>query len=118
MVVDDDTDIIQSIKKAFEKEGHMVQSAKTGMECLDKLEKGFEGILLIDIMMPHMDGWDTIKQIVNRGFIKNVDILVITAIGTPPEHQEKMRGLEPYIQDYISKPFSIFDLIKSVKKLS
>ena len=116
IVVDDDPDILKSVKTLFEYEGFKVHAVKNGKECLDQLEKGVKGVLLLDIMMPEMDGWDTIREIVDRGFSKNVDILIITAIGT--SDHEKMKGLEPYIQDYISKPFNPNKLVKSVKQLS
>ena len=114
IVVDDDPDILDSIKTLFEHEGYEVFTAKNGMECLDKLENGFRGVILLDIMMPGMDGWDTVKEIVNRGLVNNVNIFVITAIGT--SDHKKMKGLEPYIFDYIPKPFDPAKLVKSVKQ--
>jgi DNA-binding response OmpR family regulator len=67
-------------------------------------------------MMPMMDGWDTIREIVNNGLEQNVEIVVITARGT--HHQEKMHGLEPYILDYIPKPFDFKKLLGVVENLS
>ena len=68
----------------------------------------------MDILMPEMDGWDTIKEIVDRGFIKNVAINIVSGIGHK-EHQQ-MGILEPYIYDFLSKPVDIRELIKSVEK--
>ena len=116
LVVDDDSDILRSVRDIFEHEGHEVFTVKNGIECIDKLEKGFEGIILLDIMMPEMDAWDTLKEIVNRGLEKNVEILIITAIGT--SHHEKMKGLEPYIYDYVAKPFNIDELVRRIKKVN
>lgn len=115
LVVDDDNDILHSVKDIFEHQGHEVFTVYDGIECIDKLKKGFNGILFIDIMMPIMDGWDTIREIVDKGLEKNVDIIVITAIGTT--HHEKMKGLEPYVHDYISKPFDINELVESIRNL-
>jgi len=115
LVVDDDTDILHSIKEIFKHQGHNVLTVNNGFECITKLEHGFNGILLLDIMMPGMDGWDTIKEIVRRGLDKNVEILIITAIGT--SNHEKMNGVESYIHDYIVKPFNVNDLVQSVKNL-
>lgn len=64
--------------------------------------------------MPNMNGWDTIKEIVNRGFIKDVVINIVTGVGTK-DHQQ-MGILEPYIYEYLSKPIDIKELIKSVEK--
>ncbi len=114
LVVDDDADVLLSIKNIFEHEGYTVFTASNGYDCIEKITKGFQGIILIDIMMPQMDGWDTIKQLVNRGLTENIEIVVMTAIGT--ENHKKMKGLEPYIYDYISKPFNIQKLLGSIKK--
>ena len=70
----------------------------------------------MDIMMPEMNGWDAIREIVQRGFSDNVDILVITAIGSTDHKQ--LHGLEPYIRDYIAKPFDLHQLISSVSSLN
>jgi len=115
LVVDDDAGILHSIRDIFEYQGHKVFMVKNGFECINELENGFSGIILLDIMMPGLDGWDTIKEIVNRGLDKNVEILIITAIGTSDHN--KMYGVEPYIHDYIVKPFNITDLVKSVERI-
>ena len=115
LVVDDDQDILLSIKQIFEHEGFDVETVTSGEECIEHLEKGFKGIVLIDIMMPSMDGWDTIREIVDRGFTQDIEILVITANGTA--NREKMIGLEPYVQDYIVKPFDMKSLVENIKNL-
>jgi len=116
LVVDDDTDILHSVRDIFEHQGHTVFTVNNGFECIKKLEKGFNGIILLDIMMPKMDGWDTIREIVNKGLNKKVEILIITAIGT--SDHDKMFGVESYVHDYIVKPFNIGDLVNSVNKLN
>jgi len=115
MVVDDDPDILISIRKIFEKEGYEVLTVDSGIDCLKELERGFKGIILMDIMMPFMDGWDTIEEIFNRGLNKSVIITILTAKGT--SDHEKMRGLESLIYDYISKPFNIQELITNVQQM-
>ena len=112
MIVDDDPDILIAIRKIFEKEGFEVLTVDSGKDCLDELEKGFKGVILMDIMMPFMDGWDTIKEIVEKGFASGVTISIVTAIGT--SRHEKMNGLETYIHDYIAKPFDVKQLISNV----
>lgn len=114
MVVDDETDILSSIRALFEKQNYDVTTVESGEECIQELEKGFKGVILMDIMMPNMDGWDTIKKIVNRGLIKNVAINIITGKGTK-DHQ-KLGELGSYVYDYLTKPIDINQLIESVKK--
>ena len=113
MIVDDDPDILISIRIIFEEEGFEVLTVDSGNDCIKELERGFKGVILLDIMMPFMDGWDTIEEISKRGYQKNVIISILTANGTP-DH-EKMKGLESYVYDYITKPFNINQLILNVK---
>lgn len=114
MVVDDEPDVLDSLKSILEHENYEVITVESGTECLKELEDGFEGIIFMDILMPEMDGWDTIKAIVERGYIKNVAINIVSGIGAK-EHQQ-MGVLEPYIYDFLSKPVEIRELIKSVEK--
>ena len=114
MIVDDEPDILIALRFVFERQKYEVVTAKSGFECLEELEKGFKGIILMDIMMPEMDGWDTIKEIVQRGFMRNVAIEIITGKGT--KDREKMNGLESYIRDYLAKPLNTEQLIASVDK--
>jgi DNA-binding response OmpR family regulator len=70
----------------------------------------------MDIMMPFMDGWDTIREIIKKGLAKNVTISIVTAKGTP-DH-EKIKGLESYVHDYIPKPFNVKELITNVNAMA
>jgi DNA-binding response OmpR family regulator len=115
MVVDDDPDILITIRSIFEREGYEVYTVDSGRDCIKELERGFTGIILMDIMMPFMDGWDTIREIVQRGYSKNVVISIVTAKGT--RDHEKMKGLETYVRDYIAKPFDVRVLINNVKDI-
>ena len=115
MVVDDDPDILVSIRDIFEHEGYEVFAVDSGGDCIEELEKGFKGVILIDLMMPFMDGWDTLRQIIKGGLTEDVTISIITAKGTP-DHKE-MKGLEPYVHDYISKPFNVKKLVSNVAKI-
>ncbi len=74
MIVDDEPDILDSLKLVFEREDYDVITVDSGKKCLKELEKGFKGVILMDIMMPNLDGWDTIKEIVSQGLIRNVEI--------------------------------------------
>lgn len=111
LVVDDDEDILFTVQSIFKKHKHTVITAKSGPECLDILENGFRGVVLMDIMMPGMDGWDTIKEIVDRGLADDLIISMFTAKDIP---DTKMEYLKEYVIDYITKPFEPQDLIAAV----
>jgi len=114
MIVDDDPDILDTLRMILEKQEYDITTVSNGQECLDELEKGFKGVILLDLMMPVMDGWDTIKKISERGYMKNVAIEIISALG--PRENKRMGVLKPHIYDYLTKPIDLKDLIESVKK--
>lgn len=115
MVVDDDPDILITIRRIFEREGYEVLTVDSGNDCIGELKRGFKGVILMDIMMPFMDGWDTIREIIKNGFADKVAISIVTAKGTP-DH-EKMKGLEAYVHDYIAKPFDVKELVANVRSM-
>ena len=114
MIVDDEPDILTSLKTVFERQRYEVITVENGTDCINEIEQGFEGVVLMDIMMPEMDGWETIKEIVERGLMKNVAIEIITGKGT--KNHERMGTLGSYVYDYLSKPIDINQLISSVNK--
>ena len=114
MIVDDEPDILDSLRMVLEAQDYAITTAANGVECLEQLQKGFKGVILLDLMMPVMDGWDTIKQIIEQGYMKDVAIEIISALGT--KENKRMGTLEPYIYDYLSKPLDIKELVESVKK--
>jgi DNA-binding response OmpR family regulator len=112
MIVDDEPDILTSLRTVFKQQNYDVITVDNGPDCISELERGFKGVILMDIMMPGMDGWQTINEIVKKGLIKNVAIGIITGKGTKNHHN--MNGLSCYIYDYFSKPLNIKELIRSI----
>jgi DNA-binding response OmpR family regulator len=115
MIVDDDPDLLVFLRTLFEHQHFEVLTVDCGTDCLDEIERGFKGVILMDLMMPFMDGWTTIREIVKRGHTKNIVISIITASGRADP--DKMKGLEPYIHDYIQKPFSLEKLINDINNV-
>lgn len=114
MIVDDEPDVLMSLKTVLERQKYDVVCVTNGVECLKELERGFKGIILMDLMMPVMDGWETIKEIVEREFLDNVAIAIITGKGT--KDYQKMSLLGSYIFDYLPKPLDINLLISSLEE--
>ena len=114
MIVDDEPDILTSLKIVLEKNDYDVIAVDSGLKCLEEIEKGFDGLVLMDLMMPDLDGWDTINEIVNRGLVKRVEIAIITGKGT--RDFQKMSLLACYVYDYLTKPLDIDKLLKSIQK--
>ncbi len=115
MIVDDDPDIVLSLQELFQREGFQVITADNGRNCLVELEKGFQGIIILDLMMPIMDGIETIKKMTIDGFTDENTIIVLTAKRI---QGEEFNDIYPYIADYITKPFDISTLLHTVKKIA
>jgi DNA-binding response OmpR family regulator len=111
MVVDDDPAIRLSVQMVFEEEGYQVILAESGEKCLELLKNGYKGVILMDIMMPVMDGWDTIQAIVDQSLIEGNIIAMLTARDAP---DVKMNPLKEYIIDYLTKPFEPLEIIAAV----
>jgi len=114
MIVDDEPDLLASFKIVLERNDYDVVTVTNGIDCLNELKKGFKGVILMDLMMPKMDGWETINQIVKKGYINDVAISIITGKGT--KDFQKMSSLGSYIYDYLAKPLNIDQLISSVNE--
>jgi len=114
MVVDDEPDVLVSLKVLLQHQNYDVTTVSNGVECLKELKKGFKGIILMDLMMPKMDGWETINEIVNRGYIEDVAIAIITGKGT--KEFQKMSMLGSYVYDYLAKPIDTKQLINSIER--
>lgn len=111
MAVDDDPNIRELIRLILKKEGFEVLEAVDGEDALKKLENGKVDLVILDIMMPHMDGWEFCKEA--RKFW-DLPILILTAKG---ETSQKVKGFELGADDYLTKPFEPAELIARVKAL-
>ena len=112
LIVDDDPMIQKTVEIMLEEMGYEIISANGGNECLDALHKGFRGLVLMDVMMPAMDGWKTIVQIAEQGLLQGNAICMLTAVLDP---DEEMHNLAQYIWDYVRKPCQQEELIDVVE---
>ena len=108
LVVDDEKLIVKGIRFSLEQDGMEVDCAYDGEEAVEKAKDKKYDIILLDLMLPKMDGLEVCQQI--REF-SNVPIVMLTAKG---EDMDKILGLEYGADDYITKPFSISELIARV----
>ena len=113
LVVDDDPMIQKVVRQILEAEGLRVTAVADGDACIREVENGFEGLILMDIMMPGMNGWDTIQTLVDKGIVKGNLICMMTADQIP---DDRMKIYKEYVLDYVKKPFDIKKLVKLVKE--
>ena len=111
LVVDDDYNLCQLIKSYLVSENFEVLLAYNGQDCLKILKTNTPHLILLDIMLPKIDGWTLCKEIRK---ISNIPIIMLTARG---EQFDKLLGLELGADDYIVKPFDFKELIARVKAI-
>ncbi len=114
MVVDDEPDTVGLVTLVLESEGHEVMPAYNGKDALDMLNDTKPDLILLDIMMPDIDGWDVYRSIRENSETKDIPVVMLTA---KAQSIDKMIGLHVIGADgYITKPFGRRELVNGVKK--
>ncbi len=111
LVVDDETEMRQLLRIYLQQENYYIEEAANGKEACEKVLQNDYDLLLLDVMMPVMDGWETIKQVRK---ISSVPIILLTAKGAL---EDKVLGLSAGADDYLVKPFEEAELMARVKAL-
>jgi DNA-binding response OmpR family regulator len=111
LAVDDEPKMTRFIRMNLELEGYRVSEAINGLEALDKVRDELPDLVLLDVMMPDLDGFETLERIRQ---ISNVPVIMLTVKG---EEEDKVHGLELGADDYVTKPFSPRELSSRIKAL-
>ncbi len=114
LLVDDEEDILEMIRYNLEKEGFEVETANNGKEAIEKAKKFGPNLILLDVMMPEMDGIETCLAIKDLPGLKNPMIAFLTARG---EDYSQIAGFESGADDYITKPIKPRVLVSRIKAL-
>jgi len=112
LIVDDEPSMREGLADNLIFEGYQIEMASNGIEALDKLKTQAFDLVVLDVMMPEMSGFDVCKQVRLDG--NQVPIILLTAKGT---EIDKVLGLELGADDYITKPFSLRELIARIKAI-
>jgi DNA-binding response OmpR family regulator len=104
LVVDDDPDIVRLLKYFLEAKGRQVQTASTGAEALELFKREPPDLVILDVILPGMDGWAVLQKIRESS---QVPVLMLTGKDTPTD---KAKGLLSGADDYIAKPFDLAEL--------
>jgi len=110
LIVEDELQMREGLKDNLEFEGYEVHLAEDGAQCVTMVEKNDYDLILLDVMLPKLSGFDVCRQLRGRGF--NRPIIMLTAKG---EEIDKVLGLELGADDYITKPFSLRELLARIK---
>ena len=115
LCVEDEPEMIDLIRLILGRRGFEVKGAAGGMEGLNMIRQQPPDLILLDLMMPDMDGWEVYQQIKADEKTKNIPVIVVTA---KAQSIDKVLGLHiAKVDDYITKPFSPQDLMNSVDKV-
>ena len=112
LVVDDDPDILQTLALCLSTEGYRVLMAANGREALDVLSREQPAVILLDLMMPVMDGWQFVNEIDARGMRKS-PLLILSADRAVQGHAAKLRA-----DAFLAKPFDLDELLGKVSQLT
>ena len=112
LVVDDEADLVELVSYNLKKEGFIVDSASDGETALTKIRKGKYGLLILDLMLPGIQGMELCRILRNDPKTSVLPIIMLTAKG---EEVDKILGLEMGADDYMAKPFSPRELVARVK---
>lgn len=115
LCIEDEQEMIDLIRIILEKRGFRVQGALGGEEGLKMAKEQKPDLILLDLMMPEIDGWEVYRQLKNDEELKNVPVIVVTA---KSQGIDKVLGLYiAKVDDYITKPFGPNELVESINKV-
>lgn len=114
LIIEDEKNIARLIKFNLEKAGYRCVTASSGEKAMDVLSKQQVDLIVLDIMLPGMDGFEICRSIKQKDSLKNISIVMLTAKG---EEVDRIVGLELGADDYMVKPFSPRELVLRIKAI-
>jgi DNA-binding response OmpR family regulator len=112
VIIEDEPDIIQLVRYSFQKEGFLLESFPRGMDGLENLRRKAADLVLLDIMLPDLDGFEICRRLRSDERLKSIPVIFLTAKGA---EIDRVLGLEMGADDYVVKPFSPRELLARVK---
>lgn len=113
LVVDDNSDNVEILRAFLESRGYVVAEASDGRAALAKMEQVRPALVLLDVMMPGMDGWQVCRTIKNHPDYGNTRVVMVTAKGG---FEDKFEGLRSGADDYVVKPVDLKELADKVQR--
>jgi two-component system alkaline phosphatase synthesis response regulator PhoP len=113
-VVDDEIEIVELTKMILEKEGYEVLGTSSSAQIFEQLKDYRPDLILLDINMPDMDGWEVLRSIKMDSYFSSIPVVLFTIRS---ELRDKIHGIQGGAYDYITKPFSYDELISRVQKI-
>jgi DNA-binding response OmpR family regulator len=114
LIVDDEPNIVISLEFLLERDGWRVQIARDGQEALEAIERELPALVLLDVMLPRLSGYDVCQRIRERPAWRGIRVLMLTAKG---REVEMAKGLALGADGYVTKPFSTGELLARIRAL-
>jgi DNA-binding response OmpR family regulator len=112
LIVDDEADLVETVRFPLEMEGYHVLVSYNGEDALNQARKENPDLILLDLMLPKLDGYKVCRLLKFDDRYKHIPILMLTA---KTQEKDKTLGMETGANEYITKPFEMDDLLKKVK---
>ncbi|MBP1696063.1 MAG: two component transcriptional regulator, winged helix family [Deltaproteobacteria bacterium] len=112
LIVDDEVDLVETVRFPLEMEGYHVLVSYNGEDALNQARKENPDLILLDLMLPKLDGYKVCQLLKSDDRYKHIPILMLTA---KSQEKDMVLGMETGANEYITKPFDIRDLLKKVK---
>lgn len=119
LIVDDDPDILENIVTILETQPYRLQTARDGKQCMKLLGEEAPDLLILDLLMPRMDGWGVIREMRSERKFDKVPIMILSTVVEDASRRryELETGMSMDVQEYIQKPARPPDLLRLVDKL-
>jgi DNA-binding response OmpR family regulator len=114
LIVDDEDDIRHFLELVLRQSGYDVYAAAGGEECLARAPQLRPDLILLDIMMPVIDGWEVLRQLKERADTAPLPVAILSA---RTEAKDRARGMGAGAVDYIGKPFALHELLKRIENI-
>jgi DNA-binding response OmpR family regulator len=114
LIVDDEEDILHFLELVLREKGYEVATAMNGQDALTKAQIEKPDLVLLDIMMPQMDGWEVLKLLRVDDETANIPVAMLSA---RTEAKDRVQGLQEGAIDYICKPFSLAELLAKIETI-
>ena len=119
LIVDDDPDILDNIVTVLETQPYRLATAQDGKKCMEMLKQDVPDLLILDLLMPRMDGWGVIREMRSEPRFARVPIMVLSTVieDASRRRYELETGMAMDVQEYIQKPIAPTELILRVEKM-
>jgi CheY-like chemotaxis protein len=119
LIVDDDPDILEGILTILESQPYRLATARDGKKCLQMIDEDIPDLLILDLLMPRVDGWGVIREMRSEPRFTSVPVMVLTTVieDASRRRYELETGMAMDVQDYLEKPAKPLDLIMRIERL-